>query len=697
MSYTPTSIPGLPPGVDPQLRQFLSAIKESLEVRLRQRGNALDASPTFRDLLDSGILKIKDGVTSIGGRQYTAEQLLGLVQSTLPDWITSDTAPPAPSGLAVTTDATNTILSWDTSGFDQYAQTEIWRSSTNNLSTAERIGSTTGNSFTDGLPDTGTAYYYWVRDVGLNSLAGPFNDVNGAGTNLGPAAVVVSHRFVGADVELFWPTPTSNLAVSLYRIEYYEDGWLPFDLASGNSYRLRVNWGGSRQFRVSALDINSNVGFGGIATVVVSVPAAPQASTSFDGEQLLVSWLAPAGSLPLDRYEVYDTEVSSGNLLATLSATVFRTKVNFLNKTFLVRAVDSAGNLGALRPVPVTIATPSVLTLKSEVIDNNVLFRWTAQAGSLPIRTYELRRGANFASAETIGLKDGGFTTVFEAPQTQTTYTYWLSALDTAGNYGPALSASATVSQPPDYVLAVNFVSTFNATKVNAARDANFAALTVPVNITETWSQHFTSRSWASPSAQIAAGYPIYAQPGALTGYYEEVFDYGAILVAMKITATYLLETVAGSLSSAVTITTALNSAFTSNVQVFSGNQFYAINFRYVKVRVAVTATDDKGVGVLSNLSVKLDTKLKSANGTVYANAADSGGSLVYLTEDKTSTGAKTYIDVESITVAAQGTSPLFAIYDFTDTYQPLSFRVLLFNSAGTRVSGTVSYSVRGY
>lgn len=696
MSYSPSSIPGLPAGVDPQLRQFLSAIKENLEVRLRQRGNALDASPTFKDLLDTGILKIKEGVTTIGGRQYTAEQLLGLVQFTLPDWITSDTAPPAPTGLVVTSDATNTILKWNASEFDQYAETEVWRSTSNNLSTAEKIGSTSGVTFTDGLPDTGVAYYYWIRDVAYNFLTSAFNDVNGASTNLGPGPVSVSYRFVSADVELSWPTPTSNLAVALYRIEYLDGGWLPLDIASGNSYRFRVNWSGSRQFRVSGLDINGNQGPAGTITITVVGAAAPQVTVSFDGEQLLLSWAEPVGSLPIDRYEVYDTSISSTNLVATLYATVFRTKVLFANKTYLIRAVDTAGVAGTARSVPVTIALPSVTTLTTEVIDNNVLFRWTGVAGSLPIRTYELRRGATFETATVIGLKDGGFTTVFESPQTQTIYTYWLVAIDTAGNYGDSASASATVNQPPDYVLAQNFISTFNGTKSNAVADVD-GSLVLPVNTTETWDQHFTTRSWTSPDAQIAAGYPIYAQPGNLTGYYEEVLDYGATLVAMKVTVSFLLTTLAGAITSSVTITTALDSGFTSNVQTFSGTQAYAVNFRFVKVKVAVTATNDQGVGVLSNLTTKLDTKLKSLTGSVYSAASDSGGTTVYLTDDKSSTGPKTFIDVESITVAAQGTTPLYAIYDFTDTYSPLSFKVLIFNSSGTRVSGTVSYSVRGY
>ena len=175
------------------------------------------------------------------------------------------------------------------------------------------------------------------------------------------------------------------------------------------------------------------------------------------------------------------------------------------------------------------------------------------------------------------------------------------------------------------------------------------------------------------------------------------MFDYGATLAAMKIGVVFKETVVAGSVSTAVSITTALDSGFTSNVQTFTGTQAFAVNFRYVKVRLTSTATNDQGVSEITNLTVKLDTKLKTQTGVVTANAGDSGGTTVYLTDDKTSTGPKTFIDVESITVSANTTSPVYAIYDFTDVYNPLSFKILLYNSSGTRISGTVSYSVRGY
>jgi len=695
MSYKPAPIPALPANTDPQLRQFLTSIKEALEVRTRQRGSALDASPTFKDLLDTGLLKIKEGVTTIGGKQYTAEQLLGLVEFSLPDWVTSDTAPPAPTGLVVTTDRTNTILRWNASAFDQYSHTEIWRADYNNISAAVKVGSTSGAEFTDGLPEPGNGYYYWIRDVAYNTLAGPFNDVNGAGTMLGPSGVAVTRTFVGPDVDFAWPTPTSNLAVALYRIEYFDGGWLPLDIVSGNSHRFRATWGGDRQFRLAAIDINGDQGPFVTFTVTVVPPAAPEVTTDFDGEQVLLTWLVPSGSLPVDRYEVYDTSISAVNLLATLYATAFRTKVTWLNKNLLVRAIDSAGNAGTLRTVPVNVVTGQVLNLTTEVIDNNVLFRWGNLPGSLPIATYDLRRGPVWSTADEIGRKDGGFTTVFEAPPTQTVYTYWLAAIDTAGNYGAPVSVTATVNQPPDYVLATNFISTFSGTRSSAATDGG--RLAIPVSTTQTWQDHFTSRGWATPQAQVTAGYPIFIQPGSLTGYYEEVFDYGAVLVAMKIGVTYREIDVAGSVSTAVTITTALDAGFTSNVQTFNSSQAYAINFRYVKVRVTATATNDQGITEIVGLAVKLDTKLKTQTGSLTANAGDSGGTTVYLTEDRTSTGAKVFIDVESITVSANSTSPVYAIYDFVDSYDPLSFKVLLYNSSGTRITGAVSYSVRGY
>lgn len=698
MSYTPAPVPALPVNVDPQMRQFLTSIKEALEVRVKQRGNPLDASPTYQDLLDTGLLKITDGITSIGGKKYTASQLLGLVSPAFPTWVTSDTAPTPPTGLIVKTDRTNTILQWDLSAFDNYSHTEIWRATSNNLTLAEKIGSTSGGQFTDGLPVPGVVYYYWLRDVAHNTLAGPFNDVNGVATSLGPGIPVVTAYFIGADVDLYWTTPESNIAVALYKIERYLGGvWADEATVGGNTYRFKALWTGVSNFRVSAIDINDNQGLYGYFDVEIPPPVAPEVSYEYDGEQIVLTITPPNSVLEIASYEIYDGTVSDATLLASQKSTTFRTKVTWLNKTFLVRAVDSAGTAGPTRAVVSQVVLGEVTGLNTTVIDNNVLFKWGNVPGSVPIIAFELRRGGMWETATLIGKKDGGFTTVFESPQALTVYTYWMAAVDSAGNYGPAVSVSAVVAQPPDYVLATNFTSTFTGTVVNAAPCT--CMLVLPISLTQTWQSHFADKGWTSPQNQIDAGYPYYAQPGALTGYYEESFDYGTTLVSMKITAAYLLETLGGTITDSVTIIAALDAGFTSNVQTFTGPIAYAINFRYVKVRVTVTATDDYGLGAVSNFTVKLDSKLKNATGAVATNS--SGVATVYLTDTKLSTGTKIFVDVDSISVSAASNSstPLIAIYDFVDTPNPLSFTIYVFDKDGNPVtsSKTVSYTVRGF
>jgi hypothetical protein len=134
-------------------------------------------------------------------------------------------------------------------------------------------------------------------------------------------------------------------------------------------------------------------------------------------------------------------------------------------------------------------------------------------------------------------------------------------------------------------------------------------------------------------------------------------------------------------------------STWTGPVEGFS---LFISNFKYVKVRLVVI----NGLIEVSALNYRLDTKLKNFMGNVNCLSTDSGGTTVYLTVDKTATGDKVFLDVDSITLTPKiitGAVPV-AIYDFVDTINPLSFKILLLDSqTGTRVSGTCSYSIRGY
>lgn len=785
------AIPGIPPGTDPGLRKFLEAVKEAVEVRTNQRGSALDSSPTFQDLIDAGLISLRDGVT-IGGQALSASQLLGLITTTVPDWVTSDTAPPAPVGLTVTPNTANTVLSWTLSTFDQYGSTEIWRASSNNLSAAVLVGSATGKTYPDELPPSGAVYYYWIRDVSLNGLPGPFNAVPGTATAAGPGAVAsLTYGFNGEYVELAWPVPTSNLSIQFYELRHSGDGYASAITISASTYRQRVDWVGNRTFHILAIDINGNYGSSTSATVTVTAPDAPGITLNqIVGTKLSLVWSSPgSGSLPIRRYELrYGASFAAGTLVSQVDGTSYRVPIDWTGgRTFWLAAIDTAGNYGTATSYTCTIAAPSapagsggflydqgfvswvppssslpldfyevrygtdfatgtslgktystrmqfpaqwsgtrsffiaaydvngnlgaagqvdlVVTpapaptiSKIDVIDNNVLLYWPQVSGSLPTLTYEWRRGSTWSGATVIGRKSGGFTTVFETAAG--TYTYWVAAVDSAGNYGTPASATATVSQPPDYILKTNYNTTFAGTKSNMGLDLDGSYL-LPMNITETWQTHFTGRGWAGPQDQVTAGYAIFAQPSNSPGYYEEVYDYGATLAASKITVTANIQAIIGAPAVQVDITTALDAGFTSGVLTFTNTtQAYATNFRYIKFRVTVTAAAATDFSRLIGINVRLDSKVKTITGMVSCLSTDSGGTIVYLTDDRTSGGTKTFVDVDAIQ-----TTPLYnatypgasAVYDFTDSPNPLSMKVLMFDNAGIRISGTASYTVRGF
>lgn len=708
--YRPISIPALPAGLDAGVRRFLEAIKQNVEVAAAQRGNPLDASMTFRDMVDAGLLSVKAGVT-IDGTYYSASELLNLVEFSVPDWVTSDTAPPAPAGLVVGSDKTNTLLTWTLTTFDQYLFTEVWRATSNNLSTAVLIGSTTGNTYVDSLPTTGTTWFYWLRDIAQNGLPGPFNAVSGTSATVGPSTTTMSHGFYGQMVELSWPTPVSSLAVQFYRIRYDAAPDI-FDLAiiSANSYRFAANWGGARTFRIRAIDINGNESTETTYVVTVTAPSAPAATIAFEGENAVITWpdlTQPAnGSLPIDHYEIYKDSVAANNLLSSQYTTRFSYKADWSGaKNFYVRAVDSAGNAGASATVSVDATLPGeVQNFMAEPIDNYALMSWDAPASLLPIVTYELRRGTTWAGGEVIGTKTGLFTPIFETAGGS--YTYWIAAINSAGQYGTPTSRTVTLSAPPDYVLALNNISTYStggkvtaSVKSNAYYDGD--GLVLPISTTQTWATHFTGNGWDQPIDQIAS-YPYYIQPAVSaggTGYYQEEIDVGTTLAAMKVTVDYLLTALGGSPTSQCDITTSDQANFTggSTTTYTNTQQAFATNFRYIRVKITVTAPTLAAVAKITGLAIKLDAKLKTFSGM--DTSLSSGGKTIYLTADKTSTGEKVFVDVDSITLTAAGnsTTKIYTVYNFTDSPDPLSFDVYTFNSAGTQVANGFSYVVRGY
>lgn len=126
----------------------------------------------------------------------------------------------------------------------------------------------------------------------------------------------------------------------------------------------------------------------------------------------------------------------------------------------------------------------------------------------------------------------------------------------------------------------------------------------IPINTTENWTGHFDTRSWLTPQDQIDAGYPIFIQPAASSGYYEEVFDCEALLGNRQIVTGFT----GSALASAITTTTDI-SVSTDNVTYTTYENVSTLivsGFRYIKVRVNVNS-NSTGLYLLTDLDIVLN------------------------------------------------------------------------------------------
>lgn len=393
--------------------------------------------------------------------------------------------------------------------------------------------------------------------------------------------------------------------------------------------------------------------------------------------------------LDIDQYEIRQgASWAAGTIITRVKANTYKIgTINGTSLTYWVKAIDTTGNYSTNAASVVTsISPPSAVSPSVQVVDNNVLLKWTASTSTLAVDGYEIRRGSTWASGTVVGrVANATFATLFET--SSGTYTYWIAGVDIGGNYGTPTSVVASVNQPPDYQLFLNYASTFSGTKSNAI--LSDGGLFIAVDTTETVQSHFTSRSWSTPQDQISAGYPYFIQPTGTTGYYEEVIDYGSTLPAAKVSLVGNYSTAFGS----ATVTPKISVSNTSSTGPWTDyagvTEVYATTFRYIKIRYDVAASGGDDLAQFTAINVKLDVKQKDDFGSITANSGDAGGTTVNFNAQ--------FTNVAAITVTPLGTTARYAIYDFAGGSNPTSFKVLLYDNTGTRVSGTVSWTARGY
>lgn len=595
----------------------------------------------IEDANDMGVITYKD---------YTITSF-----SSAPEDITSFTVTPSGNSLEFSVNYPNQPL--DFSHYEVYLDSTL-------------VSKQISNQFNLLATPNKTSYVFKL--VPVDTIGKKGNSITNTVTINAPVISSVTYSQEKEYIKFNISASSSNFGIDYY--EFTSPGMI--GTSKDHVVSIIGNWVGSKTFIFKAYDVMGTVSNSYNVVVNITVPIPLNVTSSIDIKDAVLRWDSPTVGLPIEYYEVeYD-----GNVYKTKS-NQYRLPIYWGgSKYFNIRAVNTLGAVSDNVTTTIVITTGTMTQLKTEVIDNNVLLRWDATQGTLPIENFIIYRGATELTLEVIGEKKGTFTTIFE--NASGTYTYWMAPIDSAGNIGTKLSATTMVNQPPDYVLNVDWYSTFSGTKVNANISDN--KLYLPINTTETIANHFTTRSWTSAQAQVNAGYPLWIEPFSTSGSYTEVFDYGTTLASSMVSVNLDKTIIKGTPS--VIFTVSLSTDGISYTDYYDQEQVYGTGFRYVKVKIDVSGTNS--AVSINIINVRLDSKLINDVGTGTVTNA-STGVLVNFT--------KPFIDVTSIQVTPIGTTPLFAVYDFVDTPNPTQFTVYLYNTAGTRVTGNFSWSARGY
>lgn len=189
----------VPSNIDGELRAFLEAAKQRLELIDGDVRSPLDRIPTLKELQDANLIKVtvKNNYATFTGdvSNLTASAAASLTAVTT-DGATNPTTgtggggstgggnvvidltpPPAPTNLATSSFFGAVFLTFGGWG-GTAAFTEIWRSTINDRNSATMIGSGGNAQYVDYV-DVVQTYYYWVRFVSLAGIEGDFNAING--------------------------------------------------------------------------------------------------------------------------------------------------------------------------------------------------------------------------------------------------------------------------------------------------------------------------------------------------------------------------------------------------------------------------------------------------------------------------------------------------------------------------------------
>lgn len=333
------------------------------------------------------------------------------------------------------------------------------------------VDDTAWTQLSDLLGDLNAFYITNVRDgIGYNIRVRAVNAVRATGE----WSTILNHVVIGKTeapsnvsalfsqisdygVSFNWPN-ISDLDLGFYEIREgatWNTGVL-VDRIKSTSLNIGLKTAGSYAFKIKAVDTSGNYSATEASnSFTLSAPTLVSFSGVIEGPDLTLSWAGSKGSYAISNYNLYyGDSFATATLLASLKSTSFKQKVTWGgNRTFWVEVEDINNNASNHLRYDALILTPDrLMSLIGEVVDNNVLLKWTeTNSATLPIVYYNVYKGDVEASLTLVGTQTGTFAALFET--TSGTYTYWVSAVDSAGNEGLKRSTTEVVDEPPDFIL----------------------------------------------------------------------------------------------------------------------------------------------------------------------------------------------------------------------------------------------------
>ncbi|MDS1141704.1 hypothetical protein RE432_14780 [Pusillimonas sp. SM2304] len=342
--------------------RFAEQVRQTLETRFGKAGQKIDRAVTWGDLVESGIVSMRGPK----GQIIRVDDPGGDFIPTTPPEV--DGIPPAPTGLHVTPGLATIILEWDQPTFAYFGYAEIWRSSTDNLGDAVRVGQTLAWIYADPM-DASATFYYWIRFISTGGKPGPFNSVGGVSgtTSLDPTYLIDVLSSDNPNALLYEiPEPTVINGVPVPAGIYMRDLYV----ANGSMTNLKLANGAVDTLKVSSLSAEK-ITFGEMHgdRIEANTLDADRITVETLAARLAVITTAYVGTANIENAAITDAKVANLNA-AKLTA-------GFLSADRLAASSITAGklNVSTLSAITATIGVLRTATSGSrlEIRDNLLL------------------------------------------------------------------------------------------------------------------------------------------------------------------------------------------------------------------------------------------------------------------------------------------------------------------------------------